>query len=136
MFKLLNFDTNIDKLISVWIYVDKKTKILLKKYLYECYNNFLNNINLFYNDNLEWTALPYKPIALKIILENQNNIDFYFFLKNDKLFTYDYKKIKETMKNSEIVEELMAYIFHPRNMEKWKDWGFTEHQEMLKLINE
>jgi hypothetical protein len=30
----------------------------------------------------------------------------------------------------------MAYIFHPRNMEKWKDWGFTEHQEMLELINE
>ncbi len=40
------------------------------------------------------------------------------------------------MKNSGIVEELMAYIFHPRNMEKWKDWGFTEHQEMSKFIDE
>ena len=28
------------------------------------------------------------------------------------------------MKKSGIVEELMAYIFHPRNMEKWHDWGF------------
>ena len=40
------------------------------------------------------------------------------------------------MKNSGIVEELMAYIFHPRNMEKWKDWGFEEHEDMLKFLNE
>jgi hypothetical protein len=44
--------------------------------------------------------------------------------------------MKENMKNSGIVEELMTFIFHPRNMEKWKDWGFTEHQEILELINE
>ncbi len=29
----------------------------------------------------------------------------------------------------------MAFIFHPNNMNKWIDWGFTEHQEMLELIN-
>jgi hypothetical protein len=44
--------------------------------------------------------------------------------------------MKETMKNSGIVEELMAYIFHPRNMNKWIDWGFEEHEEMLELMNE
>ncbi len=32
--------------------------------------------------------------------------------------TYDYLKMKEKMKNSGIVEELMTFIFHPRNMEK------------------
>ena len=56
------------------------------------------------------------------------------FSKNPNIFTYDYKLMKETMKNSGIVEELMSYIFHPRNMEKWKDWGFEEHQEMLEFI--
>ena len=39
------------------------------------------------------------------------------------------------MKNSGIAEELMAVIFHPKNMNKWNDWGFTEHQEMLEFIN-
>jgi len=29
----------------------------------------------------------------------------------------------------------MAFIFHPKNMNKWKNLGFTEHQEMLELIN-
>ena len=44
--------------------------------------------------------------------------------------------MKEKMKNSGIVEELMSVIFHPKNMNKWKDWGFTEHQEMVEFINE
>jgi hypothetical protein len=41
--------------------------------------------------------------------------------------------MKEKMKNSGIVEELMAYIFHPKNMDKWIDWGFTDFQDYLDL---
>ncbi len=40
------------------------------------------------------------------------------------------------MKNSGIAEELMAFIFHSKNMNKWIDWGFAEYQEMIKFINE
>ena len=43
--------------------------------------------------------------------------------------------MKENMKNSGIVEELMAFIFHPKNMNKWYDLGFSEHSEMLDFIN-
>jgi hypothetical protein len=32
---------------------------------------------------------------------------------------------------SGLKEELMAYIFHPRNMEKWNDWGFSEHNDFI-----
>jgi hypothetical protein len=45
------------------------------------------------------------------------------------------KNIKNIKKNR-FFEELMAYIFHPRNMDKWINWGFTEHQEMLEFIGE
>ena len=55
--------------------------------------------------------------------------------QNPNIFTYDYKLMKEKMKKSGIAEELMAYIFHPKNMDKWKDWGFMEHQEMIGFIN-
>ena len=44
--------------------------------------------------------------------------------------------MKENMKNSGIAEELIAYIFNPKNMDKWVDWGFTEHQECIDLIDE
>ena len=43
--------------------------------------------------------------------------------------------MKETMKNSGIAKELMAFIFNPKNMEKWNDWGFSEHQEIIEFIN-
>ena len=33
------------------------------------------------------------------------------------------------------VKELMVFIFHPENMNKWNDWGFSEHQEMIDFIN-
>ena len=39
------------------------------------------------------------------------------------------------MKNSGIVEELMSVIFNPKNMEKYINWGFSEHQEILEFIN-
>ena len=39
------------------------------------------------------------------------------------------------MKKSGIVEELMAFIFHPKNMNKWKDWGFLEHHDFLNFNN-
>jgi hypothetical protein len=74
--------------------------------------------------------------AFELLKENQNKINWNVFSQNPNIFTYNYKKMKKTMKNSGIVEDLMAFIFHPRNMNKWKDWGFLDHQEMLELINE
>ncbi len=42
--------------------------------------------------------------------------------------------MKETIKNSGIAEELMSVIFHPKNINKWIDWGFSEHKEFMDLI--
>ena len=28
----------------------------------------------------------------------------------------------------------MAKIFHPKNMEKWNSWGFSEYQEFIDMI--
>ena len=72
--------------------------------------------------------------ALEILKDNQEKIDWNAFSKNPSIITYDYKQMKENMKNSGIAEDLMAYIFNPKNMNKWNDWGFSEHQEMLEFI--
>jgi uncharacterized Fe-S cluster-containing protein len=62
--------------------------------------------------------LSKNPNAIELLKENENKINWCNFSLNSNIFTYDYKKMKETMKNSGIVEELMAFIFHPRNMNK------------------
>jgi hypothetical protein len=60
---------------------------------------------------------------------------YHYFHHNLNVSIYDYKQMREKMKNSGIVEELMAYIFHPKNMNKWNDWGFSEHQDFVNFIN-
>ena len=79
--------------------------------------------------------LSYNPNAIKLLKENQDNINWKSISRNSNIFTYDYKLIKENMKNSGIAEELMAVIFHPKNMNKWYDWGFSEHYEFMKFNN-
>ncbi len=96
-----------------------------------------NAINLLKeNQNkIDWDYLSENPNAIELLKENQDKIDWFRFTQNPNIFTYDYIKMKETMKKSGIAEELMAFIFNPKNMNKWKDWGFSDHHEMLEFIN-
>ena len=87
-------------------------------------------------DKINWWFLSLNPNAIELLKENQDKIDWWYFSQNSNIFTYDYKLMKEKMKNSGIAEELMSVIFHPKNMNKWKDWGFSEHEEIMDLINE
>jgi len=44
---------------------------------------------------------------------------------NPNIFTYDYTDMRMNMyKPDGIGKELMEKMFHPRNMSKWKSWGF------------
>ena len=86
-------------------------------------------------DKINWYYLSLNPNAIEILKENQDKINWFNFSRNPNIFTYDYKLMKKTMKNSGIAEELMSVIFHPKNMNKWINWGFSEHQDFMDLIN-
>ena len=105
------------------------------------WNNLSSNSNAIEllkknQEKINWFELSKNENAIELLKENQDKIDWYYFSKNPNIFTYDYKLMKETMKNSGIAEELMSVIFHPKNMNKWIDWGFSEHQEFMDLIDE
>ncbi len=120
----------------IWLHLNKNARLLLKENLNEF--NFRDDIlkwRFLNEDRLEWISLPYKITAIHILNENQYNFDWEVFNINSKIFTYDYELMKNKMKNSGIAEELMAYIFNPKNMNKWNEWGFTEHQEMMEFID-
>ena len=87
-------------------------------------------------NKINWVSLSANPNAIELLKENKKKIEWECFCQNPNIFTYDYKLMKETMKNSGIAEELMSVIFHPKNMNKWIDWGFTEHQEFMNFIND
>jgi hypothetical protein len=86
-------------------------------------------------DKINWDYLSRNENAIELLKENQDKINWEYLSENTNIFTYDYKSIKEKIKNSGIAEELMSVIFHPKNMNKWKDWGFLEYEEMLEFIN-
>ena len=68
-------------------------------------------------DKIIWWALSENPNAIELLKENQDKINWTNFSENPNIFTYDYIKMKETIKNSGIVEELMSVIFHPKKYE-------------------
>jgi hypothetical protein len=121
-FEMMEFMNDLDEMkwFCMCEYTDKKSMDMLNKN----------------KDKIYWDVLSLNKNAIELLKENQENIDWYEFSKNPNIFTYDYKIMKKNMKNSGIAEELMSVIFHPKNMNKWKDWGFTEHQEIINLINE
>ena len=115
----MNMNMNNDICFIIAKYVNEKYKLL------DWINiNRLNNNNLSLNKN-----------AIELLKENKDKIVWWIFSQNPNIFTYDYKLMKENMKKSGIVEELMSVIFHPKNMNKWINWGFEEHEEMLNFIN-
>jgi hypothetical protein len=98
MFKLLD-----------WIDVDKMNRYYLSKK-----SNAIELLKVN-QDKINWSLLSLNQNAIELLKENQDKIDWYCFLTNLNIFTYDYKLMKEKMKNSGITKELMAFIFHPKN---------------------
>ena len=66
--------------------------------------------------NIKWNNLSLNPNAIELLKENKDKINWMYLSGNPNIFTYDYKKIKENMKNSGIVEELMIFIFNSKKM--------------------
>lgn len=45
--------------------------------------------------------------------------------ENPNIFTYNYEAIKDHMKNTWL-RDLLKYWHHPKNMNKWADWGWED----------
>ncbi len=86
-------------------------------------------------NKIDWFNLSRNPNAIKLLKENQYKICLRSLSKNPNIFNYDYKQMKENIKKSGIAEELMAFIFHPKNMDKWINWGFIEHNDFMDFID-
>jgi hypothetical protein len=71
---------------------------------------------------VNWLLLSENPAAIKLLEANQDKIYWPSFSKNPEIFEYDYKRMKE--RTSVFFEELMANRFHPKNINKFEDWGF------------
>ena len=74
-------------------------------------------------DKIDWNWLSINPNAIHLLEKNQDKIDWGFLSLNPNIFEIDYDFLRNRLKNS-FGEELMMDRFHPKNFDKWTDWGF------------
>ena len=75
-------------------------------------------------DKVEWDILSQNPNAIPILENNLDKVNWFWLSRNPNIFTYDYKDMKDRVFNGGIKEDLMKDRFHPRNLHKFKGWGF------------
>jgi hypothetical protein len=75
-------------------------------------------------DEVAWDGLCRNPHlnALEILQENYERIDWFHLSTNPNIFEYDYDTMRQNcgLYEREFVERMM----HPKNYDKFEDWGF------------
>ena len=75
-------------------------------------------------NKIKWDWLCFNRNAIDLLEKNLDKIDLVNLSNNPSIFTYDYEGMKNQRYSSGLVEQLMQNRFHPRNIEKFEDWGF------------
>lgn len=75
-------------------------------------------------DKINWCSLSSNPSALHILEQNKSKINANQLTKNPAIYVYNYDKMSKKMRQSEFFKKLMQNRFHPKNYEKFEDWGF------------
>ena len=72
---------------------------------------------------INWFKLSGNSSAIHILEKNMDKICWHILSGNPSIFELDYNKIRTRM--DIIKEEMMQRVFHPRNIDKFADWGFS-----------
>lgn len=79
-------------------------------------------------DKLDWWNLTINPYAIDLIKENIDLINKIYksaLFSNPCIFEYDYEFIRNRM--NIFKEELVEKVFHPKNYNKFIDWGYCDY---------
>ena len=80
-------------------------------------------------DKVDKAYLSQNPNAIHILEKNLDKVYWRWFSSNPNIFTYDYNAMKDRMFRGGIKEDLMKDRFHPRNLDKFKGWGFEAYDD-------
>lgn len=76
-------------------------------------------------DKINWHSLSQNTSewAMKMLEKNEKNISWLYFSANPSIFVLDYSFLEKRMENT-FEQELIAERFHPKNIPKFKSWGY------------
>jgi hypothetical protein len=80
-------------------------------------------------DKVYWHCLSSNPNAIHILEKNFDKADVEKLLRNPNIFMDEYEIDCRDYFKQYVTEELTRLMFHPKNIDKFKDWGFEEDDE-------
>jgi len=83
-------------------------------------------------EKVHWWALSSNTEASSILEKNMDKINWYVFIEwnSDMMFVDEYEEKSREYFRKYVTEELMAKMFHPRNLRKFSSWGYEEFDDM------
>ena len=73
-----------------------------------------------YPEKINWSWLSGNPNAIPLLEKYPEKIVWSWLSRNPSIFTYDYDAMRERCLIFK--EDLMKNRFHPRNLDKFRDW--------------
>jgi hypothetical protein len=80
-------------------------------------------------DKVNWKTLSCNPNAIHILENNLDKVDWYELSQNPNIFVDEYKFACRDYFKQYVTEEFTRLMFHPDNIDKFKDWGFEDAED-------
>ena len=84
-------------------------------------------------DKVNWRYLSYNPNAIHLLEKNLDKVDWDHLSQNHSIFTYDYEKMFEQMKQSGIAEEIAQNVFSWTRLQKICETYNIEMEELQEI---
>jgi hypothetical protein len=75
---------------------------------------------------IDWFYLSNNPNAIPLLQQHPDKIYWIMLCSNPSIFMDTYIEYARNHFKKEITREIMERIFHPKNIDKFIDWGFEE----------
>jgi len=125
----------LDKVFWICLSYNPNAIHILEKNLDKvCWGHLYSNPNAIHLleknlDKVDWKLLSRNPNAIHLLEKNLDKVDWEKLSSNPNIFVDEYEQACRDYFKQYVAEELTKLMFHPKNMKKFKDWGFEEDDE-------
>jgi len=98
----------------------------ISEYKYDFTKGLKEIVKKIENEREFWSYLSSNPNAIHLLEKNLDKVVVDKLLRNTYIFVNVYEQVCRDYFKQCLTEELTRLMFHPKNIDKFKDWGFEE----------
>ena len=103
----------------------------LEKVVWSCLSTNPNAIPILEKnlDKVDWWSLSRNENAIHLLENNLDKVSRSKLSENPNIFVDEYEIACRDYFKQYVTEEFTRLMFHPKNIDKFKDWGFEDADE-------